>query len=104
MQGDTIFASILGIIMVVGLVVLIVIESTRPETIRTVRQTDVLPVPYQQRYRPNYYPNYRPTTPIYPITPSYRPTTPTQLVGDRSTPFCEHTSHGCYPGTQTPIP
>ena len=97
MQGGPVFASILGVLIVVGLVVLIVIESTRPETIRTVRQTDFLPVPYQQRYRPNYYPNYQPSAPSYPVTP-------TRMVGDRSNPFCEHTSHGCYPGTQTPIP
>ena len=98
MKGGAVFESILGVILVVGLVVLIVIESTRPETIRTVRHTDILPVPYQQHYRQNYYPSYR------PVTPSYRPVIPTHLVGDRSTPFCEHTSKGCYPGTQTPIP
>ena len=97
MPNSNIFTGVLGVLIVLGLIVLIIIESTTPQRVRTVTRTSVLPVPYpvRNRYRP-----YRP----YGPTP-YRPTpVQTHIVGDRSTPFCEHTSKGCYPGTQTPIP
>ena len=108
MQGDSIFALILGVIIVIGLIILIIIELTKPKILGTVRQN-----PYQQmyiptyhpKYQPNYQPNYHqkiPVTPVKPVKP-VKPVTPPQIVGDRSTPFCKHTLKGCYPGTQTPI-
>ena len=116
MQGDSIFALILGVIIVIGLIILIIIELTKPKILGTVRQN-----PYQQmyiptyhpKYQPNYQPNYEPkyqpnyqpkipVTPVKPVKP-VKPVTPPQIVGDRSTPFCKHTLKGCYPGTQTPI-
>jgi len=96
MAYDNVFAGTLGVLIVLGLIVLIIIEATTPERVRTVTRTNILPVPYPRgRWRRNR--PYRPDRPtILPI--------PTRVVGDRSTPFCQHTSKGCYPGTQTPIP
>ncbi len=78
---------ILGTLIVVGLIVLIIIEATAPEKVRTITKTNVLPVPV--------YPEWRRRRGgrggRYP-------------EGHRNTPFCEHTSRGCYPGTETPIP
>ena len=96
MEGS-IFALILGVIIVISLIVLIIIELTKPKTVGYVRQN-----PYQQMYIPNYQPNYQPKIPVTPVKP-VTPVTPPQIVGDRSTPFCKHTLKGCYPGTQIPI-
>jgi hypothetical protein len=93
MNSGNILASTLGVLIVVGLVVLIVIESSSPKRFQTVTRNNILPVvyPFGENNRHRRHP-YRP------------PYNPAKIVGDRSTPFCEHTSNGCYPGTQTPIP
>ncbi len=83
---DNIFIGILGVLIIIGLIVLIIIESTKPTKVNTVTKTEVLPIPYPRRhYRPHHY-------------------YPKRVIGDRSNPFCEHTAYGCYPGTTTPIP
>jgi hypothetical protein len=99
MNDVNLLAGTLGVLIVVGLIVLIIIEASSPTRFRTITRTDILPVAYPSgiNYRPRrppYYPDYRPVKPYIPA----------KIVGDRSTPFCEHTSYGCYPGTQTPIP
>lgn len=92
-MANNLFTGILGVLIVLGLIVLIIIESTTPTRVNTITKTEVLPVPYprrRDRQRPYY--------------PPYRPYVPSRVVGDRSNPFCAHTAHGCYPGTTTPIP
>jgi hypothetical protein len=91
MANNNLFTGFLGVLIVLGLIVLIVIESTTPERVDTVTKTTVLPVPYPRR-------RYHRRRPYYP------PYIPGRVVGDRSNPFCAHTAHGCYPGTTTPIP
>jgi len=81
---DNNLLAILGTLIVIGLIVLIIIESTTPEKVRTITKTDVLPVPVYPEWRRRFRPN--------------------QQHGHRNTPFCQHTANGCYPGTQTPIP
>lgn len=99
MNGGNILAGTLGVLIVVGLIVLIIIESSSPKRFQTISRTNILPVAYPSggNYRPQR-PPYQP--PYYPV----KPYIPAKIIGDRSTPFCEHTSNGCYPGTQTPIP
>lgn len=80
----------LGGLIVIGLIVLIIIESTTPVKVRTVTKTDVVPVPV--------YPEWRRRRDRRHWDPDYR------QPGHRNTPFCQHTENGCYPGTQTPIP
>jgi len=92
MANDNIFTGVLGALIVLGLIVLIVIEATAPTRVKTETRTEVLPIPYPRR-------RYR-----RPYRPPYHPYVPGRIVGDRSNPFCAHTSHGCYPGTTTPIP
>ena len=95
MNSGNILAGTLGTLILVGLIVLIIIELNSPTKFQTISRTDILPFPYpsNRNYRPRY-PPYNP----------YKPYIPVKVVGDRKTPFCEHTSNGCYPGTQTPIP
>jgi hypothetical protein len=105
MQGDSIFALILGVIIVIGLIILIIIELTKPKILGTIRQNPYQPMyipTYHPKYQPNYQPNYHQKIPVTPVKP-VKPVKPPQIVGDRSTPFCKHTLKGCYPGTQTPI-
>ena len=83
---NNIFTGIIGVLIVIGLIVLIVIESTTPKRVKTITKTSILPIPYPRRRTP------------------YRPYVPGKIIGDRSNPFCAHTKHGCYPGTTTPIP
>jgi len=100
MANDNIFTGVLGALIILGLIVLIVIEATTPTKVQTESRTEILPIPYPSRnYHPPYHPPYNP-----PYNPPNRPNVPTHVVGDRSNPFCEHTKHGCYPGTTTPIP
>ena len=95
MKGGNIFAGTLGILIVIGLIVLIIIQSTTPTRVKTITRTEILPVPsYRIPTR-----NHRRTHRQYPYQPQ-----PYQPNGHRNTPFCEHTANGCYPGTQTPIP
>ena len=93
MNSGNILAGTLGTLILVGLIVLIIIESSSPK-FQTITRTDILPVAYPS------YGNYRPRRPPYH---PFKPYIPTKIIGDRSTPFCEHTLNGCYPGTQTPI-
>lgn len=88
LTNQIIIASIL--VIVIGLMVVYIPPMLKPRVILK-HERDIVRVPYYIReHRRNY---FRPHHRQYP----YRP------HGDRSTPFCEHTKYGCYPGTQTPI-
>lgn len=60
------------ILLVSAVLVFLILRRT---TTKTITKTEVIPVHYPRRFRPN-----------------------------RRTPFCRHTLKGCYPGTNIPIP
>ena len=91
------------LVVAIGLAVIYIPPMLKPKVIIK-HERDIVPVPYYVReHRHNRRPYPRPHPSPYPRPhPSPHPR-PHRPHGDRSTPFCEHTKYGCYPGTQTPI-
>lgn len=86
-----------SIVAVLTLAVMFLPKMLKPNVV-VKHERDILPVPYYVRdHRPHHH-RPRPSPSPYVPHPHRRP------HGDRSTPFCEHTKYGCFPGTQTPIP
>ena len=87
---------IIGSVLVVllGLAVMFLPNMLKPKVI-VKHEREIVPLPYYVRERrPHRHHAHHPDPAPQPPRPH----------GDRSTPFCQHTKYGCYPGTQTPIP
>jgi hypothetical protein len=87
---------IIGSVLVVllGLAVMFLPNMLKPKVI-VQHEREIVPLPYYVReHRPHHHRSHHPDPAPQPPRPR----------GDRSTPFCQHTKYGCYPGTQTPIP
>ena len=82
---DNVLLSFIAVLISVGVAVLLVLQITKSNN--------------QQPSQPS---NSTVKKTFFSF-PSWRPL-PTNLSCHRNSPFCEHTSNGCYPGTQTPCP